>query len=149
MSFTFANTQSNTIPVNVQFNKVGILKNPYALNANNTKGALYTGNTFSEVFKCNVSSGSVFSIGDVVTGQTSGAKGTVAFSNSTQLYLTGDKGFANGETIIGSSNAANIVSIGSRGDIYPLELSPIYYQHTNNISRSGSQSEQFRVIIKV
>lgn len=148
LSFSFSNTESNTIPTNIQFNKVGIMRNPYILNANNTKGGAFSTNTFSQVLKANVSPSATFTVGDTVTGATSGAVGIVAFSNSTVLYLTGDKHFSNNETITGTSNTTDI-TITTLGAVWQKEIQALYYQNANNIARSNTQNEQFRVILKI
>jgi hypothetical protein len=74
IQFNFANNEGDTIfTSNVVYNKIGIIKNPYSLNANNTKGNKFTSNTFSQLLKANVSSPTVFANGDYVVGNTSGA----------------------------------------------------------------------------
>ena len=150
ISFYFNKSESNTIPSNTVYNKIGILKNPYVLNANNTKGSRYSSNTFNQVLQANVSSGYVFSVGESVTGNTSGAKGTVVFSNSTVLQITGDKNFSNGEYIANSSGSSvGTININSLGNIYAKDILPLYYENINNITRSNTQSESFKIIIQV
>lgn len=152
ISFNFANTEGNTIPQVVTYNKIGIVKNPYSINA--TSGGKtstpYTSNTYISILEANVSPATTFTVGDTVTGQTTSALGTVAFSNSTTLYLTGDKYFANNETIVSSngSQSATLV-INTRGNIYTKDLVPLYIQNINNVSRLSGRTETFKLIIQI
>lgn len=151
VQFNFANTEGNTIfASNVVFNKIGLIKNPYSLNANNTKGSLYSSNTFNQLLKANVANPAVFSNGDFVVGNSSGAVGTVVFSNTTQLFLTGDTNFSNGEYVISSNGATSAqIDIKSLGNVYIKELRPLYIQNINNVNRSNTQTESFKLIIQV
>ena len=148
VQFKFSNSESNTIPTNVKYTKVGILKNPYALNANNTKGSAFTTNTFSQVLKANVSPSITFSNGAYITGNTSLANGIVAFANSTMVYIVGDKDFSNGEVVTSNGQSANI-TITTLGDIYTKDIVPIYIQNTDTLTRSATQNETFKVIINI
>lgn len=150
ISVSFSNTESNTISSDILYNKIGILKNPYTLNANNTKGSLYTSNTFSSLLKANVSSNAVFDVGDTVIGQTSNALGIVAFSNSTVVHLVGDKKFSNSETVVSSNGAVSTtLSINTLGNIYTKDLIPIYIKNVSNIERSNTQTETFKIVIQI
>ena len=151
-SFNFANTEGNTIPQTVTYNKIGIVKSPYTINANTgVKGSVpYTGNTFISIIEANVSPATTFTVGDTVTGQTTSALGTVAFSNSTTLYLTGDKYFANNEMIV-SSNESQSTSlvINTRGNVYTKDMIPVYIQNINNVNRSSGRVESFKLIVQI
>jgi hypothetical protein len=155
VAFTFANTENNTIPTsNVLYNKIGIIKNPYTLSANISTGTItkttrYTSNTFDQTLKCNVSPTYAFNVGENVIGNTSGSRGTVVFSNSTVVHLSGDKTFIDGELI--SNNAGNFVTtiaINEVGDIYTKDLKPLYVENINNINRIDGQTESYRLTIK-
>lgn len=151
IQFTFANTEGNTITTsNVVYNKIGLLKNPYSLTANNTKGSLYTTNTFNQLLVANIASPVIFANGDYVVGNTSGAIGTVVISNSTQLHLTGDTHFSNGEYVVSSNGTVSAqIDIQNLGALYHKDLRPLYIQNINNINRSNTQTESFKLIIQV
>jgi hypothetical protein len=150
--FNFANTEGgNIIASNVNINKIGLIKNPYELDTGGTKGLTrYTANTFSQVMSANVSPSYTFNVGETVTGLTSKAKGTVAFSNSSQVFLTGDKFFINGE---GVANGAGVlvanITINTLGDIYATDIKPLYVQNINNVNRSNTQTESFKLVIQI
>lgn len=155
INFSFANTESNTvITSNTLYNKIGLIKNPYSLSANIstgtiTKGSRYSANTFEQILKANVSPSYVFSKGEKVTGNTSGSLGTVVFSNSTVVYLSGDKSFIDGEYIANSSgNYVTTIAITEVGDIYTKDLKPFYVENINNINRNDEQTESYRLTIK-
>ena len=155
VSFVFANTENTTIPTsNTLYNKIGIIKNPYALSANISTGTVtkttrYTSNTFNQLLTANVSPSYTFNVGENVVGNTSGARGIVTFSNSTIVYLSGDKSFIDGEFIY--NNAGNFVtsiSINEVGDIFTKDLKPLYVENINNINRVDDQTESYRLTIK-
>ncbi len=150
VSFSFANTQSSTIPANVLFNKIGLMRNPNALEVDGDKGARFGANTFSAVLKATLSPSATFTVGDMVTGQTSGAVGTVAFANSTTVYLTGDKYFVEDEAILSSDGSTtSTININTLGDIYSKDLKPFYIQNIDNVQRANTQTESFKLIIQV
>lgn len=149
--FNFSNTESNTILTsNVVYNKIGIIKAPYSLTANNTKGSPYTANTFDQTFFANVTPSYTFTYGETVKGVNSGAQGIVVFSNSSVVKLVGDKNFIDGEFVSNTNgNTVTAITINSLGDIYTKDLKPIYIQNINNVNRSNNQSENFKLIIQI
>jgi hypothetical protein len=72
------------------------------------------------------------------------------FANSSQVFLVGDKDFANGE-FLSNTTALNItaMSITTRGDLYTKDIIPLYVQNINNVDRQPNQSESFKIIIKL
>jgi hypothetical protein len=151
IAFHYANSELSTIPTNVTYNKIGLLKNPFESNTSGGKTLTpYSATTFNCIFNANVSPALTFSVGEVVTGGTSGALGTVAFSNSTVVYLTGDKNFIDSEYIVSANGTATTqISINSRGQIYTKDLTPLYVQNITNVTRDPLNSESFKFIIQV
>jgi hypothetical protein len=148
--FNFSNTESGTIPTaNVVYNKIGIIKNPYTLNANNTKGSLYTSSTFDNLVKATTSY--TFTAGQTLIGANSGARGIVVFANSTVVHLAGDNEFVNGEYVTNSTSTANIatITITSIGNLYTKDITPLYVQNINNVNRSNTQIEAFKINIQI
>lgn len=148
VSISFSGTESNTIPTNISYNTIGLLKKPYILEANGSQGAAFSNSTFNALLRANVA-GQTYLVGDVVTGSTSNAKGTVAFANSSVLYLTGDKHFEDGETILDENSNDATITIVDIGDIYIKNLTPIYYRNIVDVSRANTQAESFKLIIQV
>jgi len=158
IAFNFSNNEANTIPENVQYNKIGLFRDPYVIDSNTglKTSTLYGGNTFTSYITANVSPSTTFTVGDTVTGANSGAFGTVAFSNGSVLYITGDKYFAN-ESITNSTGlvSANIVINSSnstyfnRGSIYTKDIMPLYIQNINNVNRSSGRVETYKLIIQI
>jgi len=150
LSFFFSNTESNTIITDTVYNKIGIIKSPHEINQVNGSriNIIYIGNTFSSVLSANVTT--QFTIGTNVIGKQSNATGTVAYSNSTVLYLTGDKHFKNNEPVVCTTSTTNShIIINNRGDVYTKDISPLYVQNISNVNRSGNNIEFFKLIIKV
>jgi hypothetical protein len=151
VSFFFANTENSTILANTVYNKLGLMKNPYKIEAHGVKSVTkLTSNTFSALLCANVSIPTIFEVGTAVIGQNSNSRGTVAYSNSTVVYLTGDKTFDNNEMIVSSDglSSANII-INTLGDIYTKDVYPLYIQNISNVVRANTQTETFKLIIKV
>jgi len=150
-SFNFSNNENNTIPTNVHYNKVGIIKNPRVLNqANGSKSALsWTNTTFSQVLQANISPAVTYNVGDIIVGKTTNATGTVAFANTTTIYLTGDKNFSNGEYIASKSGTTTQITINTLGNIYAKDLEPLYVQNLIDVQRSNTQLESYKLIIQV
>ena len=160
VAFEYNNTEGNTIPVNIHYNKIGLIKNPYSLTQNNaavtppTAGGLkstyqWTNSTFSSVLQASIFPSRTYNVGDIITGNTSGAVGTVAFANSSTIYLTGDKTFANLEYVSSQSGLSTQITINTLGDIYVKDIEPLYIQNLNDVQRSNSQTESYKLIIQI
>lgn len=156
VAFNFSNTENASIPTsNLVYNKIGLIKNPYSLVANSVtgeieKGSKYYANTFNQVLEANISPSYVFNIGEIVTGTNSAAVGIVVFSNTTQVHLSGDKYFINGETIANSSGTViGNITINHVADIYTKDLKPIYVDNINNVNRSDTQTEVFKLTVEI
>jgi hypothetical protein len=155
ISFTFSNTELNTISTDLTYDRIGIARNIYGISqdGNATKsGTLLNSNTINQILKANINpTGVVFTVGDIVTGQTSGAHGMVVFSNSTVLHLSGDKYFnANGETVVSSDGSLSTsIQINTYGDAYMADVFPLYAQNIDNVTRSNTQAETYKLIIQL
>lgn len=151
VAFNFSNTENQTVVTsNTTYNKIGLIKNPYGINSiSSAKTSRYSANTFSCYVQARVN-GHTFNKGETVTGSTSGARGTVVFANTSQVYLVGDKDFINEENV-SNTTASNVTSITifSRGDIYTKDITPLYVQNINNVNRQSNQTESFKIIIKI
>ena len=116
------------------------------------KGTRYSSNTFNEVLKANLSPilSSLFAVGSTVSGNTSGAVGTVVFCNTSTVYLTGDKYFANNEYITNSNGSiTTTLVINTLGDVYTKGMKPLYVQTVDTVARTNTQNESFKLIIKI
>jgi len=150
VSVVIANSEGNTISTNLSYNKIGLLKNPYIAANGQKTSVLYTSNTFSTLLYCNTSGSTTYTVGDKVTGSISNSIGVVVSSNSSVLTMTGDQAFVNGEFITSlTSNVSSQININKFADIYTADIRPIYLQNINDVVRSGSQSEAFKLIIQI
>jgi len=152
--FTFSNNEVNSIPTNISYSKIGLIKNPSAIDATGVKTAVTSANAFSSILQANLSPTlntlSLLSVGDTVTGNTSGAVGTVVFCNTSTVFLTGDKTFANNEYIVSSNGSiSTTLVINTLGDVYTKDIKPIYVQSISTVSRSNTQNEAFKMIIQI
>ena len=150
MFIEFNDTENGTIPL-LPYNQLSVIHNPQSLNSNNTPGNAYTNLTFNQLLTANVTPPTTFTVGSQVQGQTSGAFGIVQFSNSSVIWLSGDKFFANGETISGNNGATTCsITINSYGSIFTQNLKVLYNQIlTSTIVRSNTTDELYKVIFQV
>ena len=124
------------------------MKNPYEIsNTYSNSGVLYTANAFNQVLQTNIFPPVTFPTGTLVMGTSSNAVGTVAFSNTSVLYLTGDKYFSNGEYVTNGSNTTQI-TINKRASVYTKGIKPLYIQNISNVTRSNTQTESYKLIIQ-
>lgn len=156
VAFDFSNTESNTITTsNTVYNKIGIVKNPHILSANITTGAItkgntYSSNTFNNLMVANVSPSYTFTKGQTIIGANSQARGVVVFSNSTQVFITGDQTFKDGEYVKNTSGTQlTVIEIKNSPDVYTKDLKPIYVENINNINRSDIQTESYKLIVEI
>lgn len=151
ISFTFANSESNTVSTNVVYNKIGLIKNPHALVANTqAKGSRYSSNVFSQIQIADCSPAHTFTNADVIIGANSSARGIVVWSNGSVVHYVGDKYFIDGESVKDANGTiVTSLAIQDRGDIFVEDLYPLYVQNINNVNRSNTQSETFRLVIKL
>jgi len=152
ITFQFSNTELGTIPVGVSYSRVGLLQNPYQLNPDGTKSSVpLAANTFNQLLEAgSTPSTAVFPVGTIVQGQTSGAYGMVALSNSQAVWLTGDKTFSAGEVVASLDGMIEAtVDVTYLGALYARDLRPIYVQNINTVTRTATTSEAYRLVISI
>jgi hypothetical protein len=149
ISFQFANNESGSIPDDITYDKIGIVKNPYKLDQGDaSKSIKYTSNTFNQLLVCNVNQTAI--TGQTVIGETSNSRGVVVLSNSSELSICGDQTFQNGENLLYANGVLiSQIAVDKRGDIYTKELFPLYVQNINKVTRTGYQTEEFKLVIQL
>lgn len=140
--------ENNDFTVKNDFRKLGLIVNPL-----DKDGNLATSLTYDNVYKITVSNPSAsFSIDETVTGQTSGATGTVVDidSGTGVLRLVNTVGtFVDGETITGNSSAVS----SSISSIAVPELTQnsgniVYIENRQPIARAVDQIEDIKLTIQ-
>lgn len=148
-AFSFSNTESNTISTEITYNRIGLYANPYTMGTDGAKGAVYSSSTFDQLLVGTIYPAVTFANNETVIGQDTGARGVIAFANSTDIYLVGDKEFSNGELIVSSNgDVSTTLTINSLGDIFVKDLMPFYTQNIDDVTRANNQSESFKIIIR-
>lgn len=143
----FDEYNSTTFNTDVTYRTVGLLKNPTY-----TNGTLYAANTFNQLCTINITGSGTgsYANGEVVTGSISSASGRYAFSNSSVLVLTGVNGtFQSGEVLQGANGAQRIANSGNTAAnlaIYSGDI--LYVQNIQEVSRSTSNKEQVKLVIR-
>jgi len=107
-------------------------------------------NTFSAVSNFTPLNGTVFTVGDTLTSNITSTIGTVAFSNSTVLMMTGDKTYQDGESLVSSDGQLSTgVYINTLGDVFTKDIRPMYVQNITDVTRSNTTSESYKLIIQI
>jgi len=132
---------------NVTYRTIGLLKSPTYAN-----GSLYTTNTFNQICTINITGSGTgsYANGEVVTGSVSSASGRYAFANSSVMLLTGISGaFQSGEVLQGANGAQRTSSSGNTvANLAIYSGDVLYIQNIQEVSRSTSNKEQVKLVIK-
>ena len=56
---------------------------------------------------------------------------------------------SDGEGVYTTGSNLTYISIQSRGNIYTKDINPLYVQNINNVNRSNTQTESFKLILQV
>lgn len=150
VNFQFSNNESKQIPANnISYDKIGIFKNAYSLKKTDaSKGIKYTANTFNQLLVCNVNQTAV--TGQTVFGQTSKSRATVVLANSSKISLIGDQTFLDGENIAYSNGVViSQIAVDKRADVYTKDVYPMYVQNINKVTRTDTQTEEFKLVVQL
>jgi hypothetical protein len=135
---------NDNIPNWLKYRQVSLVYNPKA-SANNK---LYQENTFNQLLNFGiVSAPSLFDESEVVQGINSKATATVAYMNTSSLYVIGETGtFQPFETLVSlTSGKIVIVSNINNKDLVPYSSEVFYYKNLEPISRQGIASEAVKL----
>jgi hypothetical protein len=144
---TITGSEGNVIPTNVSYRNYALVKNPKAAN-----GAIYTSQIFNSMVRFNVnitSANTGFVLGETFTGQTSGAIGYLATSNTTHVEGTIYGGtFANNEVIITSdSKITGTISNINNPEINVYTGEVLFYQPVDTVERTVYSLEDVGFIL--
>ena len=131
ISVTFANNQSNTIPVTNDYRTIGLIKDPY----------------FSNVVLTVATSTGVFTENEIVTQASSNAAGIVQESTTTTVSVTNVTGiFVTDQIITGSSSgaSANVISYVINGQTKDFNTFDNRHKYTYSTG-SGTFTEDEKV----
>ena len=82
-------------------------------------------------------------------GSNSGAEGIVYHSNTSVIWLTGDKNFQNETIKSKSSNTSTNIVINTKGDLYSKDLDVLYVYNSSQVTRVETQKETFKFIVEI
>lgn len=135
---------TDNFPSWLNYRQIALMYNPKAT-ANN---ALFRNSTFNQILNFGIiSAPNLFDEGEVIQGINSRASATVAFMNTSSLYVLGDTGtFQPFETLVSlSSGKVVIVSTINNKDLVPYTSEILYYKNIEPISREGVASEDVKL----
>lgn len=136
-----------------QFRQLGVVKNPY----NYGTTTISTASTLSALRTITLGGGSAggFTVGDYITGGTSGAKAFVdAFDSVTGILKihqndkTGYSAFSAAETITGAVSGSGTVGSQGNPEIQRFSGDVLFVESRASVSRSSSQLEDIKIIIE-
>jgi hypothetical protein len=137
-------TSADNIPSWLQYRQIALIYNPMAT-ANATP---FQDADFNEMTNFGIiSAQSLLSPGEVIKGFNSGATGTVAYMNTSSLYVIGDTlPFNPYETMTSlTSGKTIIISTINTRQLVPNSHQVLYYKNIQPISRSGIVSEGIKL----
>ena len=144
----FTGSESNTIPYNITYRTVGLLRNP---SIKDSPGTAYSNNTFNQTMDITFTNPIAFNINDVITGYTSYNQGIVVFSNTSITTLVGDKKFVVGETVTNTNStiSAVISTIARLPNLEPFSGDILYLNNINKVTRSYGNNETIQIAIQL
>ena len=128
----------------IEYRQIALAYNPQAA-ANNSN---YQESTFNQILNFNIliPPTTSFTIGETVTGISSKATATVAYSNLTSIYVLSDSGiFKPYETLVSSSGKTCTISTINNKDLIPYSSEIFYYKNIVPVSRSTVSSEEVKL----
>lgn len=138
------NSTTDNFPEWLRYRQVGLIYNPNAT-ANNQN---FRGQTFNQMLNFSVlSAPNLLDEGEVIEGVNSKARATVAYMNTTSLYVLGDTGtFQPFETITSiTSGKIIVISTINNKDLVPYSSEVFYFKNIEPISRQGVASEDVKL----
>jgi hypothetical protein len=144
LGISISTSLTDNFPEWLRYRQVSLIYNPKAT-ANN---ALYRDGTFNQILNFEViSAPNLFDEGEVIQGINSKTTATVAYMNTSSLYVIGDTGnFQPFETLVSLSTGKIVIiaSINSK-DLIPYTSEVFYYKNLEPISRQGVASEDVKL----
>lgn len=144
LGISVSTSLTDNFPEWLKYRQVSLIYNPLAT-ANNQ---LYQDSTFNQMLNFEVlSAPNLFDEGEVIEGINSKATATVAYMNTSSLYVLGDTGiFQPFETLVSlSTGKIVIIATINNKDLVPYSSEVFYYKNLEPISREGVASEDVKL----
>lgn len=130
-----------------KYRQASLIFNPKA-SANLTN---YQDSTFNQMLNFGVlTAPNLLLEGEVIEGFTSKARATVAYMNTSSMYVLGDTGtFSPYETVTSLTSGKTVVlSTINNKDLVPYSSEVLYFKNIEPISRTGIKSEDVKLYLK-
>jgi len=144
LGISMTTTQGDNFPSWLTYRQIALAYNPTA-SANATT---FQDATFNQMTNMGVLvAQSLLNTGEVIKGFNSGATATIAYMNTTSMYVLGDVGsFTPYESITSlSSGKTIIISTINTKQLVPNSAQILYYKNIQPISRQGINSEEVKL----
>jgi hypothetical protein len=145
MNLKLTGSESNTVTISNDYRCIGLISNPKVSNGSIAFATNYDATT---KFITNASSGT-FQSDELITGLTSGATGRlVSFANNKMSIVNVVGDFANEIVTGGTSGATANVASRILPQLKKYTGKVLYMENRTPITRSSSQQEDFKVVVR-
>jgi hypothetical protein len=144
LGMTVSTTLIDNFPSWAKYRQVSLIYNPQA----SANLANYEETTFNQMLNFGVLvAPNLLEEGEVIQGFNSRATATVAYMNTSSIYVIGDTGnFLPYETVTSlSSGKTVVISTINNKDLVPYSSEVLYFKNIEPISRTGIRSEDVKL----
>lgn len=144
MGISVSTNLTDSFPDWARYRQIALVYNPKAT-ANNEN---FRGQTFNQMLNFNIlSAPNLLDEGEIIEGFNSKAQATVAYMNTTHLYVINDTGeFQPFESVTSlTSGKVIIISTINNKDLVPYSSEVFYYKNIEPIERQGVASEDVKL----
>lgn len=144
VGISLTTTMADNFPSWAKYRQISLVYSPRA-SANNN---YFREQTFNQILNFNVlSAPSLFDEGEIIEGVNSKARATVAYMDSTSLYVLNDTGIFQPFESITSITTGKIVIISTinNKDLVPYSAEVFYHKNIEPIDRNGVASEDVKL----
>jgi len=152
-------TEDGEFPVDISFRQICLWKNPFQSDSSAGTGVAFTdgaGNALDRLQLGAVTTN--FTLGEIVTGQTSGAKAFISALDSDEIWIhqtkeTGFEMFDSGEQVTdpgggdGTVTSSGLVVVPGKINRYSGEI--FYVENRTAVERDAGQIEDIKLIIEI
>jgi len=145
-------TEGNTIPQNVTFRQIALVKDPLFANGTQTNASSKSFIQYSTRLRHSTSGVNKFIVGEFIAGETSGAEGRVIQSNTSTVVLTATTGtFIGNERLLGNTTSSFSPTIDGNGvlasDMINKSGELLYVQNVKPVTRDKEQIEDIKIVL--
>ena len=149
----FAGTVSNTVPGDIVFRQIALVKNPIFANGTVSNTISRSVIQYSTRLRHSTSGSNKFVVGEFVRGNSSGAEGRVIQSNTSTTILSAVEGtFIGNETLTGNTTSSSFEPTIDGNGVLASEMinnsgELLYVQNVRPVTRNKEQIEDIKIVL--